>query len=264
MRISTSNLSNKSVYLVPLLIAPFLSYADVTLEFDIIHGNKVVGNSILYISDEAVRSDIVLPNEHFSLVGLNEQAHYLIDVNARTAQKMSQAVSIKFAKEQMLKQGVRVETNEQVKNMMEMSADPNNDEDYNIQFESTSTKYYEGYQQDEVLFLLEPTLASNQGLSKADIQLIQKQAFNYQVLAKTSIGNFENLPIELLHIIKYQGFELFKSYHEISSDYTFKLISALSSPISDQTFSYQNQFKIQSIDMPVQQMSKALEAKSKQ
>lgn len=243
------------------LLKPFLTYADITLEFDIFKADKNIGKSVLYVSENAVRNDFIMPNEHFSLIGINHKAHYLINVKTSIAQKMSQSVAIEFAKAQMLKQGIKLDTQEQINNMMQMSADPSNDEDNNILFEPAKMGVYNGYQQGDLLYRIETALASELQLTPADLALIQQQAFNYQVLAKTSIGHFDNLPIELLHIIKYQGFELFKSYEQISTGYTFKFSKSSSHSIPLNIFTYQKQFKIKPMDIPVQQMSQALEGK---
>jgi len=243
------------------LLKPFVAYADVTLEFDIFKADKNIGKSVLFVSENAVRNDFIMPNEHFSLLGINHKAHYLINVKTSVAEKMSQSVAIEFAKAQMLKQGIKLNTQAQINNMMQMSADPSNDEDNNILFEPAEMGSYNGYQQGELLYRIETALASELQLTPSDLALIQQQAFNYQVLAKTSIAHFDNIPIELLHIINYQDFELFKSYEEISTGYSFKLIKASNSTIPVITFDYQNKFKIHSVDTTVQQMFKALTTK---
>ncbi len=241
------------------LLKPFLTYADITLEFNIFKADKNIGKSVLYVSENAVRNDFIMPNEHFSLIGINHKAHYLINLKTSVAEKMSQSVAIEFAKAQMLKQGIKLDTQAQINNMMQMSVDPSNDEDNNILFEPAEMGTYNGYQQGELLYRIETALASELKLTPADLALIQQQAFNYQVLAKTSVAHFDNLPIELLHIIKYQDFELFKSYEEISTGYIFKLTNSSNHPIPLNMFKYQDQFTIKSLDIPVQQMSKALE-----
>ena len=105
-------------------LKPFAAYADVTLEFDIFKADKNIGKSALYVSENTVINDFITPNEHFSLIGINHKAHYLINVKTSIAQKMPQSVAIEFAKAQMLKQGIKLETQEQINHMMQMSADP--------------------------------------------------------------------------------------------------------------------------------------------
>lgn len=250
-----------NVGVIPLCLTSFISYAHITMTFDVFQHNKLLGSSLLYINDDGIRTDVKFPNEHFSLIGLNNKAHYLIDLKNGDAQEMTQKASIEFAKFQMLKQGVKLETSKQIENMLAMSVDPNNDEDNNILFESTGSKYLDGYQQGEVMYRVEPVNGSKHGLSKSDIKFIQKQAFNYEILAKTSMGNFENLPIELIHIMKYQGYELFTSYEELSTGYKFILNDISKKSIPFEMFQLQRQFKIHSLDKPVQDISKSIETK---